>query len=678
MRSFLSTYIGNSVINGSNYYNASLNGSSYVLVQVNASSFSRFAIVNVTSGRYSFVTSNSTAFSVLDPFMVSRFYPSNSTLANLSTEIKSFHLKSFPPLNQCVLQTGLNFYTCTSSTPLLTCLQRTCQHVLICGGTQTNPKSMLTQSGIPSPFASGVLNFSIDYNILNNSYNRYLSLLSSINTGNYTSNISGMVAALANISSISTVILENPVFPAPSNITLSTISSVCPQYASQLNGPWWCYANGYCSGTTFNYTLLGQVDGQLSTLQSLPVSYSAVSSISANSTALVNSYLFKQTAMQETVQFNAFIASILPSYNSTVANVTSLVNHIKNATLSTELQQLVSVFATIRGKGINQNMTVAEKLLSGDIANVSSTYRTFSRLYGGAFSIASNNTYSILVKELSFRNTPLSLSTLAARQEQINALLSQGVNTSEAASLQANLNSIKGSLSLIINPLYGASLVKGFDGGFITSMLSGSTEPIPAKLAGGIGDATVLSLVIAVALFLLFYMFVYRRLKARHKLKLSHRTMRAWRMLFIAIFVIAIIYVSLTYVYASNATRFLPFDSFVGALKSSANVYMVYNSTANSSVISCINSAKATLQNLGKNAVTVELKNYSCAASSDSSLAGTSCLDKIIGSGQPVVIISPGANSSMVYKGLYGRVLYAAGAAASGPSCLLNSALTYK
>ena len=37
-----------------------------------------------------------------------------------------------------------------------------------------------------------------------------------------------------------------------------------------------------------------------------------------------------------------------------------------------------------------------------------------------------------------------------------------------------------------------------------------------------------------------------------------------------------------------------------------------------------------------------------------------------------------GSNSSIIYKGLYGRVLYATGSAASGRTCTLNTVLNYK
>ena len=60
-----------------------------------------------------------------------------------------------------------------------------CAYVPLCGGVQRAPASALALFGIPSPFAYGVQNFSINYITLNNSYNSYFSLLSGINSSNY-------------------------------------------------------------------------------------------------------------------------------------------------------------------------------------------------------------------------------------------------------------------------------------------------------------------------------------------------------------------------------------------------------------------------------------------------------------------------------------------------------------
>ena len=107
-------------------------------------------------------------------------------------------------------------------------------------------------------------------------------------------------------------------------------------------------------------------------------------------------------------------------------------------------------------------------------------------------------------------------------------------------------------------------------------------------------------------------------------------------------------------------------------------LYIAYNSTANSSIVACASTLKSSLTALGKSVNTITLSNYTCAGSSDPALVGTNCLNGILSSSKPIIILSQGRNSSIIYKGLYGIALYATGSAAVGSSCMLNSVLNYK
>jgi len=279
---------------------------------------------------------------------------------------------------------------------------------------------------------------------------------------------------------------------------------------------------------------------------------------------------------------------------------------------------------------------------------------------------------------LSFKSIPASLANLASKEQLINVQLNSGVNASTANALLVQLKSIRSSLSYTLTPISLASAVKSLDGGFVSSLVSGSNASIPAKLSSGAIYAALLSLVIAVAIFLLFYLLVYHRLTSRHKIKSSNRVKRAWRSLFIAMLIIAAVYVALTYIYASSAVGFIPLASFVSSLKGNSNVFIAFNSSANSSVAECASTLRSTLQSLGKNVQIITLKNYSCVSSSNSTLIGTECMNKIIASMQPVVLINQGSNASIVYKGMYGTVLHASGSLASGAACTLNAVLNYK
>ena len=678
LRSYLSTYISNSLINSSTYYNQTVSSSNYLLMQVNATSFTKFIVINVTNGRYAMVTDNATAFNAVKPLLMSTFYPSAATLSSLNSSMHRFVSQSNPGLASCLFETGLTYHMCNSTTSLIACMQSSCASVPLCGGVQKSPASALSQFGIPSPFATGILNFSISYLALNSSYKTYFSLLSGINPSNYNTNVNGMESALSSITSITSTIQNNPIFPPPSGITVAQSQSVCSNYVPP-NGPWWCYAIGYCEGTTFNNSALDNVSVQLDAISALPVSDAAIRSVAANSTQLANGYLNRIISAQKTVLFNNLMHSLFPIYNSTVTNASALALRINNATLYHSLQSLESEFGTVRSLGGNQNLTAANQLVRSMIANVSSIYVRINSAYGNIFGLAANNTRNILVKELDFRNVPTSLAGLATKEEDINGQLTQDLNVSQATAIVANLKSVQSSLAFTFTPIPFASIVKVFDGGIISFMLSGSSAPVASKLSGGALIAAMVSLAVVIVLFSLFYLLVYHGLSKKHKIRHNiKRVKRAWRMLFAAILIIAAAYVALTYVYASSATAFLPFSGFLNALKGSSNVYIAYNSTTNSSVLACVAALKSSLTAFGKSVDTISLNDYSCASSSNSLLAGTDCLNGILSSSKPLIMMGQGNESSIIYKGLYGHVLYATGSASSGSACILNSALSYK
>ena len=312
LRSYLSTYVTSGTISGSTFYNQTVGASSYVLMQPNPSSYERFLVINTTNGRYSMVTSNAIAFNVISPFLVSKFYPSPSALAGLNSSMRSFVSQSSPGINQCLFETGLTYHLCTAATSLEMCMESSCAYVPLCGGVQRAPASALALFGIPSPFAYGVQNFSINYITLNNSYNSYFSLLSGINSSNYEKNLNGMISAVSNITATTGAIADDPIFPSPSNITLSQITSTCTRYIPP-NGPWWCYAVGYCDAPTFNSLTLSNVSSQLSVLAALPVSSAEIESVTVNSTSMASGYIGTVVNSQNTAAFNKFMSSLAAS-----------------------------------------------------------------------------------------------------------------------------------------------------------------------------------------------------------------------------------------------------------------------------------------------------------------------------------------------------------------------------
>jgi len=133
-------------------------------------------------------------------------------------------------------------------------LQTTCQTVPVCN-------KVLKDFPPPSPFSTGLENFSLQYQQLNSSFNSYQALYSRINQSDIAANLQQMDAAAAQIYSLSHKIPLNPLFPAPVNMTPQQVTSICANYGAN-NGPWYCYAVGFCEYTNSNYTSLQSAQGR--------------------------------------------------------------------------------------------------------------------------------------------------------------------------------------------------------------------------------------------------------------------------------------------------------------------------------------------------------------------------------------------------------------------------------
>jgi hypothetical protein len=113
----------------------------------------------------------------------------------------------------------------------------------------------------------------------------------------------------------------------------------------------------------------------------------------------------------------------------------------------------------------------------------------------------------------------------------------------------------------------------------------------------------------------------------------------------------------------------------MNTLKASGNAYIALNGSAgsNASIISCANTMQGYLADAGKSVQIIRLTNYSCVSGSNISVLGLNCYNNILNSGKPVILISQSRQNQIVYKGLYGTVLYASGNVTAGSSCLLST-----
>jgi hypothetical protein len=515
-----------------------------------------------------------------------------------------------------------------------------------------------------------MMNFSSQYAQLNSSYSSYFSTLAKLNASNIGASISVISGAVSTISSVSAEMSQNPIFSLPSSYDLQKLNSMCGGYSSPATAPWYCSDVEFCETPSFNSPLLSGIQSAALQLQASPLSSAGLSSVSANSSSIASSYVMAVVSREENRSFSAFLNATEPQYNSIVQKSQALLSVFSNSVLSTALQTLESTFTSVLNSGASQNITESNVMFANVLSNATAAYSAAYAAFSPVYTIAQSNNYLLAVDQLSYAHVPASLARLALDQQEINAEIDSGMNESQLSSVLPELSSVSASLSLLV-PFTLGSAVKALDSG-VTGMLLGGTATLSAKDSGAALYSAVLSLVVGGVLVLLFYMMVYSRLKSKHKIKFHRRARKAWRTLFILLGIAVVVYALVTYSAASSANTLLPVSGFLSAVQASNGVAIVLNGT-NQSMQACSGSVDTLLNSTGKSVYVISVVNGTCS-STNSSFSGA-CIGEVAGS-MPVLLMS-GGNSGIVYRGMYGHVLYASGAAAAGASCPLDE-LFYK
>ena len=670
LNAFFATYIPNSVVLNSTYYNASIGPSRYLLVQTNQSLYS-FVIVNTTNkANYGFVFNITLPYDILQPYLFSKFYPSANTLANLTSVMKQYISTSQGTLNDCLTVTGLDNKLCSASQTLISCLQQSCQSVPICSdGIQAFPP--------PSPFTMGIQNFSVQYQILNLSEHEYLALSTQISPSTISVYLGQMSTLLTTISSEANKIPQNPIFPPPTNLTATQQGNICLNYLSSgsSSGPWFCYDVGLCRYTTFNSTLLSSLQGEINYLLSLPLSNQTITAIVENATQNANKYYQPIVAQAQNAKFMAFLNSSTPGYAALLANMTFVSARYQNYTLVNATAQLTSTYNGVVAAGYTQNLTAASATLSSAVSNAMKVYKKVSGQYLPVYDAAQNNTAKLFVLQLDYRTIPYSISALASEQSQINIMLNRQVNSTELASISSSISSVSSGVQSASPPLTFESAVKSIDGGLVSALVYAQSAPLPVKIASVPTYVALISFLVGIVILVIVYLGTYHRWKSRNKIKFNPRVKRTWTVLFAFIFVLVLIYTWFAYSFASNANSFIPVSSFLSSVSASNTVYLLVNGSAasNNATSLCISSLKSTLNAQHKTVYRQNVTGYSCIGALPAGTNATSCYERIVASGSPTIIFNSNANSSIIYKGIYGTTLYVSGNVTQGRMCLLNT-----
>ncbi len=674
LQAYVSAYVPNSVIANSTFTNITYGNNAYVLMHISPS---QNILINSTKGHYAIVTNNSTAYQVLSPYLKSSNAPSQSLISRINSTMALYQKQANPPLADCLIETGVGRLDLVHNTTLTnTTATEACFTVPECR------RSFFNYSGTSGPLIQGIKEFGDQYIEMNNSYRSFYKLAATLNSSDFYTNVEGMLTDINNLTTIQKTMPSNPLFPLPTNFNPSLLGT-CINY-SQNNMPWYCQDIGNCEYTTFNATTLNNAYSQVSGLLALPEYNKTIQAYADNVTNTAASYIEPVIIRQNTTEFDNFLNFTLPKYNATVSKASFALSKISNTTLALALSELEGTMSSVMNASIYQNVTRANAIVNDNISRVSSLTSTLLIPYDELISNEQNGTATILLKQLDYVNPPYKASLLAIQQQRIDSATSSGkLNKTSLDTLMAESSSVAKNASELPTPISLAAFVKGLDGGFISAMLYGSSASIPSKEASAPLYAALLSFIIALVLILLFYGMTYARLSKKHKIKRSARVKKAWIFLFVALVIIGLIYAGITYSIASSGSSFMPVSSFMAKVASSNTVLIAINGTntlslagINASSLGCAGSLQQTLKNAGKRTGIIAVQNYTCTVSNlTAGSSGTSCYNKILGSGTPLIQIDQLNSSYVQYKGMYGSVLYASGSAASGTSCYLNSML---
>jgi hypothetical protein len=567
--------------------------------------------------------------------------------------------QSASPITDCLEETGLNRFNCTMGNACFSC-----RTVPICS-------AVITSLGGPGsedayPFVTGINTFSGQYAQLNASYSTYFSTLAAISPSDISASVQSLSSVLSTISVLSSAMPQNPIFPIPSNTNLESLYATCGTY-NNYNQPWYCVDVGLCKYLNFNSSLLSSDSAIVARLQASPLSSSGLSSVSANSSSIAKGYVMAIISSKENATFHAFLNATEPQYNSTVQKSQALLAMFSNTALSASLGTLLSTFANVLNSGSGQNMTVANAMVSSALSKTNTAYSVAYSAFLPVYNTEQSNNHMLVVDQLDYVQIPAGLAKLALEQQEINAKVYSGVNSSQLPAVLSELKSVNSGLGLIMTFTLG-SLAKAIDGGLLNMALGGSAT-LASKDSAAVLYAAAISFVIGAAVVLLFYVSVYHRLMSKHRIKLHRRARNAWHALFAILGIAVLVYVFATYSVASGANAFLPVSGFLNAVKSSSSVALVLNGTS-PGALTCAGSVAASIGGTGKKVYVVSLASNGTCSSASAGFSGD-CMGRVAGM-MPIVLMNSAGNSSIAYRGMYGHVLYANGNAASGTACSVD------
>ena len=622
----LSSYnVPNSIINTLTAVNITYSNNTYTALYSNNS---LFFLVNDTSNN--FVLNVTQIYLIIRNYTIANsYYSINKNV--LLNYMHAFQNSSLPSLNYCLYETGLNQYTCNVSNSCYSC--------------QTVPSCNLVMyktDGVTGPFAQDIMKFENAYKLLNSSFNTFYSSIENMNAKNAAYNLAIANSALANITNLTKSLYTNGLFP-PTNVTNAMLSQ-CVFYPNPSTAPWYCFAFGYCDALTYNFSILNNITSMMGKINSMPIQESQIYLVAYNASVTESKYIAPILYMRKTAELNKILNVTLANYSSIVNNSQLVLSHISNASLENNLSKLISLRNYTINNFVSINLSAYNKTLALYLANTTHLYSKLNATYTSMLSLAKNNTALLLKEQLNSMVPNTKLASLSLQELALNNMLNGRISNVSLA--LAELKSINKEAGMLYSAPFGlVEIARSIDGAFARSMSIIIPMPYSSNVVLAPIYGALLSLLIGIVAFGILFIF-YMNLRLKRKIVINKRTLRNWHMLFGIVWLFIILYVGLTYLYASEANSFAPISAFDSAVAQSHYVIVALNGTPSLSQYQCASLVSKNLISMGKEPVLIYINNNTCTVGSNSVSLST-CMNYYARSIIPMVILT-NSNSSLI------------------------------
>jgi hypothetical protein len=537
-------------------------------------------------------------------------------------------------------------------------------------------RALYETGGPTGVVGSGIMLFQAQYAQLQSNeslFYRYAN--GSMADSNIITRVDGMKTALASISSITSIMGENPIFPPPESADFSACGTQTGSLTSNVaavNADWYCNALGYCPFTTYNTTLLGQINARMSSIEAQLPTASKIMQISRNITNTENVYIAPILAEQQGAILAKALNTTLAGFNATISDSVALLGHISNATLASEVSSALAGYLNLTHNYAQLNVTEYSNALAAQYQKIKQQYAELNASYSGVVGEAENNTIELIALQLSGDKSN-STSALAFRQQELNAQLASPLTAAGILSIKSDLSAISSKIPALGSQidLSPQAISRAIDGPFVAFVSGALGMPYPGAVSSAPLLSALLSLIIGAVLFALLCLWRWR-LAAKHRLRHHPQVRRAWRMLFAIAAILVLLYIIATYAVAAAANSSAPESAFASALSSSRAVVIAINGTATPGLSNCALDISALAARRGYKPKTIYLSGAACTGAG--AVMNTSqCLNQYARLNVPVVMLTQttGPSSISIYS-MYGTMVRAQGNQSFTDSCYVS------